>query len=553
MTKFYTLNNGKAKHLSLVATAAIILLVAVLYGAFLDNPLIFDDQYFFLPGNPSKYVAEGFQLRSRWLANYSHGITFVALGEEIYWQRVGNMLLHAATGLTLYAFIRRLLIDITPKEKHKGSLNTAALVAALIFVAHPVAAYATGYLIQRTTVMATLFTLLSWHFFWRGLSRQSIYLWLSTAMFALSILSKEHAIMAPLVCCTLLILHRRSKMTKESNNTQVGIALALQLTIAILTALAAKKFIGTTYEPLAQEILESFPGKISVDYAYPLSVLTQTGLFFKYIVLWLLPNGTWMSIDMREAFIQPPIGFVSWLKLATFIAWPVLATTLLWRGSTRGVVGFALLAPWIMFMTELSTVRAQEIFVLYRSYLWMPALLLTVGVAYNHLSSRIRSAAAVIVVVFLSAFSYNVLHTFSRPLFVWNEAAALVETSDTQRSTAGAERIFHNRGIERSRIGFTSGAIEDFDRALSINPDYIAVLGDRAAARLQTGDFHGALSDFNKALETSPLIARLHAGRAQALGALGMEAESHTAHLYACALGWRQSCNIVGSAPAQEP
>ena len=59
---------------------------------------------------------------------------------------------------------------------------------------------------------------------------------------------------------------------------------------------------------------------------------------------------------------------------------PLLPVTLIWRGGRLGLLGFALLAPWLLFATELSAVRIQEQFVLYRSYLWMAPAFAGLGV-----------------------------------------------------------------------------------------------------------------------------------------------------------------------------
>ncbi|HEY9192908.1 MAG TPA: hypothetical protein VIO81_08525 [Methyloversatilis sp.] len=539
----------------LLIPALIPVLVTLLYGGFLNNPLVFDDQYFFMQGNPERYVADGFVPRPRWLAYFSHGLTFTLLGDAILWQRIGNLILHAATGLALYALIRRLLADLAPPRDGALDARWAALFAALLFVLHPAAVYGAAYLIQRTTVMATLFSLLCWLSFWRGLNGSRAGLWASAAFYLLAVFSKEHAVMVPAVCAALLLLHRRSELTQRAGKVELASLFSAYAVIGIFVVLTVKRVIGSAYEPLASEMLDTLDASIPKELVYPLSVLTQAGLFFKYLLLWIVPNGAWMSIDMREPFVLPPVVLRDWAFAAAFIAYPVAACLMLWRGRATGLIGLSLLAPWLLFATEISSVRIQEIFVLYRSYLWAPALSVLFALGLLGMSRRTSATIGVVLGIACSAFSLNKLMTFGHSFYLWDEAAKLAEKEPSQGKAAGMARIYHNRGLALSREGFLPNAIEDFDRALSIRQDYTEVYNDRGAAHLMMKSYDLALKDFNTAAEQAPGIARYHAGKAQAMEGLGKVSGAREENWLACALGWTQSCEILRAtpAPAQSP
>ncbi|EFK97765.1 hypothetical protein LDC_0180 [sediment metagenome] len=87
-----------------------------------------------------------------------------------------------------------------------------SLLAALVFVMHPVAVYGAAYLIQRTILLATLFSLLSWLCVLRGLEeRKPLWLWLSVLCYVDAVLSKEHAVMVPAVGALLALWWRQSR------------------------------------------------------------------------------------------------------------------------------------------------------------------------------------------------------------------------------------------------------------------------------------------------------------------------------------------------------
>lgn len=521
-------------------------LTALLFGVFLSNPLVFDDIYFFLAGNPEKFVAQGLQFQPRWGPYYSLGLTFVHIGPEIVWLRISNLALHIAAGLVLFALLSRLLTDLNPSRQDGLKPVWVAFMATLLFLLHPAAVYAAGYLIQRTIVMATLFSLLTWLAFWWGLQGSRRWLWLSAVFYFLAVYSKEHAVMAPAICLGLLVLYRRSGFTTSAGKIELIALFGVFGLTALLVILQVKGAIGTAYEIFAPEMLQSQGVAVSPELAYPLSVLTQASLFFKYLLLWVVPNVGWMSVDMREPFALS-LTWLNSLGLLLFCLYPLATGWLLWQGGPRGLVGLALLSPWLLFATEISTVRLQEIFVLYRSYLWMPPLFLLAAMGLSRLPSRMAIGLSVVLSLALFAFSFDRLTSFSHRYLLWDEAARVAEKNVGKPGVVGLERIYHNRGLALYREGFVPNAIKDYDKALAIKPDYSHVYNDRGAARLDLGEAQAALGDFDSAIRLNPALLRPYAGRAMALSKLGRHKEAFEAHSKACSMGWSASCKQTES------
>src|SRR5439155_18537206 len=87
--------------------------------------------------------------------------------------------------------------------------------------------------------------------------------------------------------------------------------------------------------------------------AHPLalSAMTQSMLFFKYLLLWIVPNVAWMSVDMREPFAEHLFVWPHTIGFVAFVAYPALAWLLLRKGrGSAALAGFGLLAPWILFL-----------------------------------------------------------------------------------------------------------------------------------------------------------------------------------------------------------
>lgn len=64
--------------------------------------------------------------------------------------------------------------------------------------------------------------------------------------------------------------------------------------------------------------------------------------------------------------------------------------------------------------------------------------------------------------------------------------------------------MIYNRGMMRSRLGDREGAIQDFNRAIDLNPDYGEAYTNRGAEKDEMGDYSGAILDYDKAIQIDP-------------------------------------------------
>ena len=386
-------------------------------------------------------------------------------------------MLHAATVVALYFFLQRVLARVYVAKTHDSlTAQQAALFSALVFALHPVATYAAGYLIQRTILMATLFALLTLLCYVQGsLSARRWQLWLSLPLFYLAVYSKEHAVTLILVLPVLAMLLYED--WRAQLRAQWALFTAL-LCVVALVVVAKRGILGSVYEIDAPLMLSSNNG----DYVYARSVITQCGLFFKYVWLWVLPNITQMSIDMREPFARSVASFqLAWVAL--YLAWGGLAVWLLRQRGNRSLLGFAMLFPWLMFWTELVSVRIQEPFVLYRSYLWMGVGLLALPVALNGVGRKQVALLGLVILATFMMLSMERLITLSDPTLVWADAKdRLHGRTDLQ----GADRIYYNLSRHQLDNGMLGESEENAKMAVSIAPEFAqahALLGAVYKAR----------------------------------------------------------------------
>ncbi|MEY4757866.1 MAG: hypothetical protein RJA34_2764 [Pseudomonadota bacterium] len=517
--------------------------VFVLYGQFTRNPIVFDDLPFFMVDAASEQPVSAFQfelLQLRSLPYATLAWTKAAFGLDLIYFRLGNLLLHVATVWTLFFLLTALFETVSdPEATDTLPPRWLAIFASLIFAVHPVATYAVGYLVQRTILMATLFSLLALLVYVRGsLRRQPVWIWLCVPFYYLAVFSKEHAIMLPAVLVAITPLLHADWRSKLTQRWPVFVALAV---VAGVVLLAKKGMMGSIYELNGAEML----GQDNLALAYPLSVLTQSWLFFKYAFLWALPNPAWMSIDMREPF-APGLWSMYALAAIGFLAWGAVATWLLLKRGRKGLVGFGLLFPWLLFMTEFSTVRIQEVFVLYRSYLWAPGALCLLPVVMGKLNLRMASVTVAAVGALLFGLSMERLMTLSHPVLVWDDAEKLVKG---RTDLPGAYRIYYNRGTELIKIDQPDHAIADLKQSVALSRDFAEAHGNLGAAYMKKQDWTQAQASLTKAIEIaqeggkSPSPRYVY-GRAQAFENLGELEKSQADYRLSCQLA-KLGCDKV--------
>jgi len=526
---------------------AILLLLCVLglYGGSLSAPFVFDDFTLFSnSATLSKYGHGYFDFELRWLSYASLAWTVDWLGFDRTWLRLGNVLLHGVNAIALFYLLRRLFKATLANQEAtlSAKLNWLAFFGALIFALHPIAVYGVAYLIQRSTLMATLFMLLMLIAYLEGLIRESWrWMLIAAVCYFAAVYSKEHSITAPGVALALTFLVRKPSVNLLKQITPFYVITTVIAGAVVWSTLSSNIVLGAAYEPSAKGMLEQgakLQGLSDLPDAHLLSILTQSGLFFKYLWLWLLPNPAWMSVDMRETFATSLFGWPYTFGLIGYLGYFCVALWLLLKRGSKGLLGFALMYPWIMFLTEWSTVRIQEPFVLYRSYLWMPGLFVALPFVFGSVVPRRAHMVLGLVCVLLIPLTLNRLDTFSSALKLWDDAEKLVRDKS---GVVGIERIYTNRGNKLFKLKRYEEAIADFSKAISVYQSDDLVYGSRAKAYYFQREYQLALDDFERAIKLNPDSRRLYYDRSLTYRALG--------NFSAAREDVRRSCELGGICP----
>ena len=378
-------------------------------------------------------------------------------------QRLVNVGLHLATVAALYALVRELLERTRFPEEfesqpHFGMSRQAAVqVGVALFAVNPMAVYAVAYLVQRSIVMATLFSVLACWCFVRGLSGRGV-AWYGLALlsYVAAVLSKEHAVMVAAMAVPLYIHVRRPSWKTVA--TIAGASTALIAVAAVVFFGIYGELIGKLFDQrsldFAQQLERLSPG--ITQRMYPLSILNEAALFFAYGFLWFAPNVMWMSVDMRPAF---PLSYMAFPQVLGVVGYVGLWIAALWavlrRRGALSLAGVALMFPLLLYATEFATVWVQDPFVLYRSYLWAVAVPVLVAIVLTGFQPKTIYVIGCAIGLVFTVLAFERVQSLRDDHTAWGDAAEKIDLK-APASAVGRWRPFLNLGayhLDRGSLG----------------------------------------------------------------------------------------------------
>lgn len=535
-----------------------LLTLPVLFGAFVvaavlaiylpgwNHELLFDDLRLTDGAIFDKYGSL-LTLKQRMLSYGSFIWADSLVGPGWWKQRLLNVGLHLATLAALYALVRDLLErtrfpeDFESQSHFNLSRKAAVQVGVALFAVNPMAVYAVAYLVQRSIVMATLFSVLACWCFVRGLSGRGV-TWYGLALlgYVAAVLSKEHAVMLAAMAVPLYIHVRR-----PSWKTIATIAGASAAVIAVATAILFGiygEFIGKLFDQrsldFAQQLERLSPG--ITQRMYPLSILNEAALFFAYGFLWFVPNVMWMSVDLRPAFplsygaFPQVLGIIGYIGLCVAALWAVLR-----RRGALSLAGVALMFPLLLYATEFATVWVQDPFVLYRSYLWAVAVPVLVAIVLTGFQPKTIYIVGCTLALGFSVLAFERVQSLRDDHTAWGDAAEKIDLK-APANAVGRWRPFLNLGAYHLDRGSMTEAQRSFATAEALGSLHGSARFNQGVLLQQQKKHAEAMAAFAEAEKQGfkDLPLYYHRGEsAFALGQFGMAFDSFTQGLSATAGG----------------
>lgn len=420
----------------------------------------------------------------RRVTDLSFALNFRLTGLSLLPLHLTNLVIHLASAVTLYLLIRTTVPALTPPGDESPPVPTFSgdilpLAAALLFVSHPLQTQAVTYLVQRYTLLATLFYLVAVlgyintrRSYLSGAQRRILWTWgIVTVLAALLALgSKQIAYTLPLMLMVVeYTVFRGGLFNRRFAAICGGILFA-----AILLALyqwreeGVAGFLFDLRHATAEDTTISRSGYF----------LTQQRVIVTYLRLLCLPlqQSLFHDYPLSTTVVSPPVlaamalhllllgAAVSLLRVTRGTPAPRDANRCaLLRLAALGIIWF-----YLALAVESSLIPIRDVIFEHRVYLPSCGFFLTLcalaGMVVQEQRRRMVLAGALLAVACLTLISLTIARNrvWSDPLRLWQEAAQAAPNNSLALANLA------NKYLENSK---PDKALFLYVRAFEINPN----------------------------------------------------------------------------------
>src|SRR5947209_846016 len=511
-----------------------VLIALVTFAAFLptlQNQFVtWDDGKNFLEN--AHYRGLGWtHIRWLWTTHLGHyipltwmtlGLDYLLWGMNPFGYHLTSLLLHAANAVVFFFVVHRILTLAQPSPSERGhALAVAAGFAALVFAIHPLRVESVAWVTERRDVLSGLFYLSAILMYLRACERGARgrgWYWAAVGLFAGALLSKSMVVNLPFVLLILDVypLRRLGGFVGWWSEPARRIYIEKIPFVLLAAAASAIAVMAQSSVHAAASLAQlSVPGRLAVAaYGlgfYPRKMVVPVNLS----PLYELPR----TVDpMAPPFI---------LSYALVLA--IMAIVLALRRRVPGLP-----AAWVAYVVVLLPVlgivqSGPQIAADRYTYLagLGGAILAGAGLLSCWRTSRTSktgtpttlpiAGVATCVVVGLGALTWNQAQVWHDSEKLWTHALA----RDPQSSIAE-----NNLGVVRADQSKLAEAIEHYQRALQMRPDYADAYFNLGNALFQQGKLAEASDHYRQALAIKRDHARAHNNWGVVLARQGKLAEA---------------------------
>lgn len=293
--------------------------------------------------------------------------------DNVFGYHFVNILIHALTSWVIFLTVVWIFRTPVLRDKYGDGEYLIALISAVLWAVNPIHTQAVTYIIQRMTLLATLFYILSLLCYLRARlgekrSQQWVYAIGCGISFVIGMGCKE--IVATLPVALILV---EAAFFQNLADPGIKKKLVVLLTLSVIGIL----LLGSLFF-LKGDLLSVFNGYRSVDYSPLQRLMTQFRVLILYISLIFYPAPTRLSfeydIDISTSLLTP------WTTLPAILVVSGLVVFGLMQLRKSPVLGFAITFFFLNHIIE-STIIPLELVFEHRNYL--PSLFVFVPVAIS--------------------------------------------------------------------------------------------------------------------------------------------------------------------------
>jgi len=415
-------------------------------------------KFFTLDTTAGSGVAYGFY---RPLQLLSYALNYSLWGINVGGYHLTNTILHILVALCVFSLARLLFLN-----------EFLALLSALLFLVHPVQTEAVAYISGRADSLAAIFLLLSLIFYIKYLKINSFKSYfLILINFALALLSKENSL-----ALLFLILLYHYVFKEKINPKKILSLFCVAALYIILRTLVIKGLLP--YIPSQDNFLQRIPGFFVAVTDYIKLLILPFGLHMEY--------GNWLfSLFNPKAL----------LGLAIFLL-PLAA--IFKKQQSHKLLSFALGWFFITLLPVSNVIRVNLSYMM-EHWLYLPSIgffLILSGCIYQiYKKEKLKILA---IVMSGSIVLFYALLTVKQNNY-WHDDVAFYET--TVKYKPNTPRIYYNLGLTYGNLGRYKEAIQQYQKALELNPNYFLAQNNIAVMYYYEKQYTLAIKHADQALK----------------------------------------------------
>ncbi|MBW2976154.1 tetratricopeptide repeat protein [Candidatus Woesearchaeota archaeon] len=473
-----------AKNKIIIPILFVILLSLFSYLNIFRNEFVWDDHVYILDNgdirsvsNVKLFFTQDVDGLYRPLRSMHYALVYSIAGKNELLYHLNSIFLHTLVSIIVFLIV----FEIANKK--------AALLASLIFAAHPIHTERVANITAGFDLLGIFFMLLSFYLYIKFTkSNNKKYFLFSLFLFIIALFSSEEAIVLPLLIVLYELCFNRDEFIKKLKNKIIKNYLAF--------------FIAALVYAVLRFFILGIKGRIEGYLAgsFYLTMLTMPKVFVYYIYLLIFPANLALFHDIKAAssFFEPEV-LISLVILATIIFLTlkfyrnkVLFFSVFWF--FIALLPFSNLVPLQVFMAE--------------RYLYVPSIAFSFLVsyflfaAYNKFKNKkIRRYGVIFFIILLLIFYSG--RTIARNADWKND---LTLWSRTVETNPGSSRAHDNLGFTYERMGDNEKALEEFKTAVGLQPNDYRALANLGVAYAKIEAYNESIA----ALEKSIGIKRYH-------------------------------------------
>ncbi len=481
----------------------LVLAVAVFYSGVYDNAFLYDDRYLIQKNSYlhswhslgtifQTYVNSG-ALRTghfyRPLQNVLYLILYQSFGESTFAFHLLNNILHAANACLAYMLGRKL-----------GFNPWAVFFAALIWAVHPLHTEAVTYMSATADTLGTFFCLLATVIVVPDFAPRKF--WLAVPVAILGLLSKETAIILPLLVmsCIYLLSDRRLDPRTYFKTWPLWLVTLGYMAIRF----AIMPFTG-------KELLNIDPMSVAYGQHFYLRFYTFLATIPAYLQLLVWPEGLHMdrnfAVRLDPWFFEVKAGFIVLLAL--------MAQVFFCRKSKRPALSWGII--WFAcahFPQTSLLIPVNSLFL--EHWMYLPTIGLSLGaagaIASKLTNGRIAKAAgicAAFVALTLGIATFKQNEIWHDPIVFYKNILDRGEPSERSRNNLGV--IYIEQGEYAKAMEQFQLTLKDHDLTPETHQNIAALL-----SKIPDGQDHTQeeIAELNKALAINPNFLSAYQGLA---------------------------------------